>query len=319
MKKVGILLVVIVFVFAAYYIAKAQTTNTDQVKTKKQIVENKTEAEEIIDAFVEDNNINVVKNSESYINFIRGILLGDYPELTGEDSNYIHGQEDLDMLLEYATSQMEPLFMEYPVEVDVKEIRPGAVEDIGNKDKEQRSYSRSNAISYAYSWWNRQNSSYPDFGDYDCTNFISQTMRAGGFSKSGSGDGCRDESTQTEWYVYSASPPIWCLGSNRNWVWATAWSVVYDFKRYFTYYHSYASELGWTTSHSTAKSYLSPGDIVQLQQLQSGSWVSYHNMLVTAEDSSDLKLTYHSYDTKDKKLRDIPAGSTQRYVLIRFP
>ncbi|MCO5246219.1 MAG: amidase domain-containing protein [Anaerolineae bacterium] len=35
-------------------------------------------------------------------------------------------------------------------------------------------YSRTNAINYGYAWWNGQNSSYPDFGSNDCTNFISQ-------------------------------------------------------------------------------------------------------------------------------------------------
>jgi hypothetical protein len=146
-------------------------------------------------------------------------------------------------------------------------------------------------------------------------------MKAGGFSFKGSGDGCRSEETETEWYVFKKpSPPIWCVGSNRTWEWSTAWSVVYQFKRYFTCHNSFASSLGWTISPKTAAFLLSPGDIVQLQRYENGSWVSNHNMLVTKEDTSvGLYLTYHSTDTKNKPLKDIPAGSTQRYVLIRFP
>ncbi|MCA9938586.1 MAG: amidase domain-containing protein [Anaerolineales bacterium] len=279
-----------------------------------------TKAEQIISAFVTDNQLGVEKNTPEYLEFMKGILLGDYPELTGENSEYIHGQKELDLILEYATGEMSTLFKDYPVEPGIQEAIP-EVNQLDNAVSSESllAYSRTSAINYAYSWWNGQNSSYPDFGSSDCTNFISQTMRAGGFSIYGSGDGCRDESTQTEWYVESNSPPPWCLGSNRNWEWSTAWSVVYDFRRYFTYHHSYATELGWTTSYATAKDLLSPGDIVQLQQLQNGNWVSYHNMLVTAENATDLLLTYHSTDTRDKRLRDIPAGATQRYVLVRFP
>jgi len=273
-----------------------------------------------IDALIREKGIEAEKGTEEYLQFMKDILLGEYPDLTTIGSKYVGTQEDLDRILSYATDQMSPLFKDYPVEADSPEAIPASDDAVGQDHGDGvLAYSRTNAINYAYAWWNGQNSSYPDFGSNDCTNFMSQSMKAGGLSFRGSGDGCRDETTQTEWYVNRKSPPIWCQGSNRDWEWSTAWSVVYDFKRYFTFHNSYASELGWTTSHTTAKSLLSPGDIVQLQQLQGSSWVSYHNMLVTKETSTDLLLTYHSTDTIDKRLRDIPAGSTQRYILIRFP
>jgi hypothetical protein len=277
--------------------------------------------EQIIHAFAKEKGIATEENTEQYTQFMKDILLGQYPELTRIGSKYVRDQSDLDLILEYATEQISPLFKDFPVEPEIQEaIPPESGDSSTARTTKVLAYNRTNAINYANLWWNGQNSSYPDFGSQDCTNFISQAMKAGGFSFSGSGDGCRDESTETEWYVYSSSPPIWCLGSNRNWEWSTSWSVVYPFKRYFTYWNSYATSLGWTTSPSTAAYHLSPGDIVQLQLLQDGSWVSYHNMLVTKETVSvGLYMTYHSTDTKDKPLRDIPAGSTQRYVLIRFP
>ena len=208
------------------------------------------------------------------------------------------------------------------MEAEIKEATPSK-DSLGTEsttNKVLTSYSRTNVINYAYEWWNNRNPSYPDFGS-NCSNFISQAMKAGGFSFEGSGDNCKHENTETEWYVYeNPSPPFWCTGSFRDWEWSTSWSVVYPFKRYFTYRNNYATELGWTISHFTAAYYLSPGDIVQLQQKSGSNWVSYHNMLVTKETSSvGLYLTYNSKDTKDKPLRDIPAGSTQRYILIRFP
>lgn len=276
--------------------------------------------EELVDEFLKEKGILTEKGTEEYMQLMKGILLGDYPELTGDGLEYAVSQEDLDAILKYATEQMSPLFVGYPIEAETQEALPESDNsDNQNPSESTLAYNRTNAINYATTWWNGQNSSYPDFGSNDCTNFISQAMKAGGFSMYGTGDGCRDENTQTEWYVKSKNPPIWCLGSNRKWEWSTAWSVVYDFRRYFTYHNNYASALGWTTSASTAKSLLAPGDIVQLQMLSGGTWVSYHNMLVTVENNSDLLMTYHSTDTLNKRLSLIPTGTTQRYFLIRFP
>ena len=174
----------------------------------------------------------------------------------------------MDLILEYAAEQTSPLFKDFPIEAEEKEAIP-ELDNLSTTGTIKASYNRQNAINYAYTWYNGQNPIYPDFGSADCTNFISQAMRAGGFSFKGSGDGCRSEDTETEWYVYKNSSPSWtCLGSNRNWEWSTSWSVVYPFKRYFTYHNNYATSLGWTTSPSTAAYYLSPDDIVQLQKLE---------------------------------------------------
>ena len=40
-------------------------------------------------------------------------------------------------------------------------------------------YNREAAVAYARKWWNRANPAYPYF-QVDCTNFISQCLRAGG-------------------------------------------------------------------------------------------------------------------------------------------
>ncbi len=288
------------------------------------IANNKPTGENIISLFMKEKGIAIKLNQkdESFQLFLKNILLGEYPELTGKYSQFVKTQEELDQVLEYASQGLSPLFKNFSKESDINEalIKETTGEDLISSTSHLFStYNRTDAIDYAYTWWNSRNPSYPDFGDNDCTNFISQAMIAGGFSKVGSGDGCRDESTSTEFYSYSASPPLWCLGSNRNWEWSTSWSVVWPFRDYFGHQNSYATVLGWTKSASTAKNLLSPGDIVQLQNKQGSNWVSYHNMLVTDEDSNDLLLTYHATNRKDKPLSSIPTGTTQRYMLIRFP
>lgn len=82
---------------------------------------NDAKGESIVHAFMADKGITIRKNTEAYMYFMRDILLGDYPELTGRDSKYVHNQREMDLLLEYATEQMSPLFAGSPKEPDVPE------------------------------------------------------------------------------------------------------------------------------------------------------------------------------------------------------
>jgi hypothetical protein len=188
--------------------------------------------------------------------------------------------------------------------------------------------SRSRAIDYAYTWTSQgsthHNPDYPDFGMDDCTNFVSQALKAGGFAEQGNSDGCRYEDTNTEWYVKrNPSPPLWCLGDFRYWEWSTSWSVTDPFRSYFADQNRFAEVLGWTNDVSTTKYYLSPGDVIQLQSNDgSGHWVTYHTMIVTDESESEIYVTYHSngqgLDEVDKPLSTIPTGSSQRYLLVKI-
>lgn len=138
----------------------------------------------------------------------------------------------------------------------------------------------------------------------------------------GSGDGCKHEETNVEWYVNAnPSPPLWCLGDFRNWEWSTSWSVPWPFRDYIAHQNSYALELGWTLDPYVAEYYLKPGDVIQLQYKNgAGNWNSYHTMIVTSEDEYELNVTYHSnaggLDEVDKPLSSIPTGDSQRYVLV---
>lgn len=286
--------------------------------------------EEIIHSFMESRGIDIRPGTKEYTRYMRGILLGEFPELTGRNSAFVENEEELSTVLEYAGehSGYKDLYGNYK-EQDVQEAAP-----MQSKLDQQSSitdsstglsHSRSMAINYAYNWSisgdTSRNPDFPDFGDDDCTNFISQAVNAGGFREKGSGDGCEYENTSTEWYVESnPSPPIWCIGSTRNWEWSTSWSIPYPFRDYFSIQNVYARVPGWTTSVSTAKYHLSPGDVIQLQAYIDGNWVTYHTMIVTMENDNDLYMTYHSnaggFDEVDKPLSSIPTDSTHRYLLV---
>ncbi len=288
-------------------------------------------AEQIILSYIEAKGLDIHPSTEEYANLMKGILLGEHPDLTGKDSIFVTSDLERDYVIDYAAALMNLEAEKYLggfEEPDVKEVK----QVISERGQESRTAfssltsNRSNAIDYAYTWsisgGTSRNPAYPDFGADDCTNFISQAMHAGGFAKSGSGDGCKHEDTSTKWYVNAnPSPPLWCIGDFRNWEWSTSWSVPWPFRNYFAYQNSFAIEHGWTLDASVAKYYLSPGDVVQLQYKDgSGNWISYHTMIATMEDDNELYVTYHSnaggLDEVDKPLSSIPTGSSQRYVLV---
>ncbi|NBD36173.1 MAG: hypothetical protein GVY30_09265 [Chloroflexi bacterium] len=277
--------------------------------------------------------MDIQPSTEEYTTFMRGVIWEEYPELTGDDSEFIENQEELDSVFKYAWehSGYKNLYSGYQ-EPSVEEATLPSGFEQQVSGLQSLSSGRSLAIEYAYEWSeagtsDQHNPDYPDFGLDDCTNFVSQAMKAGGFVEVGSGDNCKHEDTSTEWYVDpNPSPPITYLGDFRDWEWSTGWSVPWPFRDYFAFQNDYAIAHGWTTSTVTAKYYLSPGDVVQLQfEEETDVWTSYHTMIVTDEDNEELYVTYHSNasgnDEVDKPLSSIDLGTTRRFMLveIHFP
>ena len=54
-----------------------------------------------------------------------------------------------------------------------------------NTISEAVAYDVNKAVAYAETWWNGRNSNYIDYGDYDCANFVSQCLIAGGLMPTG--------------------------------------------------------------------------------------------------------------------------------------
>ena len=73
-------------------------------------------------------------------------------------------------------------------------------------------YNRQAAVDYATKWWNSYNPAYPSF-QVDCTNFISQCLRAGGAKMTG---------------YPNRSKGWWIQGGN----WSYSWSVAHALRWY---------------------------------------------------------------------------------------
>ena len=136
-----------------------------------------------------------------------------------------------------------------------------------------------NMVNYAFAHWGGAgapyNGAYRSWGSEDCTNFISQALRAGGWQDA---NGLWFDNGS--WWYNS-------LNQTHTWINAQAWSM---------FAPSRTNSLGnvWDLRYA---------DVLQMDFSKDGT--KDHTMLVTAWNSSQIYLTYHSIDTKNRSLSSI--------------
>jgi hypothetical protein len=151
-------------------------------------------------------------------------------------------------------------------------------------------FSGSAAASYARTWALTTNSTYGRFSN-DCTNFVSQSMDAGGWTHLTGSDICDDRKSDSVWWFrsggceYTACPWSWCptlKSINASYTWGGAHNF-YNFVR--------SSGRGTAAGHVMD---LSEGDVLQMDF--SGSGHIGHTMVVTSKTAGNLFLSYHTSD-----------------------
>jgi hypothetical protein len=121
-------------------------------------------------------------------------------------------------------------------------------------------------VNYANAYWSNYNTSYRSFTN-DCTNFVSQAMRAGGWADN------NGPYIDDHYWWYSA------LNQTFSWAGAENW---YKYARVYS---------GRVTALTNVYS-LRPGDVLQVKY--SGYTVIDHSMIVTQYTGGEVYLTYHS-------------------------
>ena len=150
------------------------------------------------------------------------------------------------------------------------------------------------AVSYARLWANSRNPAFQDFGNEDCTNFVSQCILNGG------------PRMNNTWYTYWE--PVTILGSTvRYWYTSPEWCNVISFYNYWTTNGYGYGQIG--TSGATM------GDPLQLYNRYSNTWS--HCVIVSLTDSSgNLYYCGHSSNRKDYALYNVYPGSNYSNVRV---
>ncbi|WP_078429087.1 amidase domain-containing protein [Alkalihalobacterium alkalinitrilicum] len=129
----------------------------------------------------------------------------------------------------------------------------------GEETLERWHYDRREAVRYAERWWNNYNPAYKKFGD-NCTNFISQCLKAGGAPMTG---------------FPNRSNGWWYQGKN----WSFSWSVAHSLR-----WHLSGAQAGLRGKEMSAASELIPGDVICYDFTGDGRW--QHNTIVVAKDEN---------------------------------
>lgn len=168
-------------------------------------------------------------------------------------------------------------------------------------------YSRSAAVAYAKKWAKIDNPAYGRIEPNDCTNFVSQTLLAGGWTMAGGS--CDDRKSDQAWWF----GPREC-----RWVGGRPWTT--EVKASFTwggaqnlYNHMQTMGRGTTVANPMD---LEPGDILQMDMGEGhyGAGRIGHSMVVTEKTTDDLKLSYH----EPQKLDEPFSAISGRYPKARW-
>lgn len=124
-------------------------------------------------------------------------------------------------------------------------------------------YDRHKAVQYAERWWNSYNPAYRRF-EVDCTNYVSQCLRAGG---------------ATMWGAPERERGWWYQEDN----WSFSWAVAHSLRWYLS-----GSTTGLQGKEVESASELYPGDIICYDFQGDGRWD--HNTIVVAKDAYDMPL-----------------------------
>ncbi len=120
-------------------------------------------------------------------------------------------------------------------------------------------YDRLEAVRYADKWWNSYNPAYPRFA-VDCTNYISQCLRAGGAPIRG-----MPSRLKGWWYAQNQ--------------WSLSWSVAHSF-----YWYLQESQEGLCGNKLNSERELSLGDVICYDFQGDGRWD--HTTIVVGKDAS---------------------------------
>ncbi len=168
-------------------------------------------------------------------------------------------------------------------------------------------YNANNAVSYARTWAYSRNTSYPVLDANssqggDCTNFVSQALRAGGW---------RNTATTS-----TTSDLLWWFTNKTTTGYSQSWSTAHGFFRHMNGGvnppGTGTSYEGWTKWDGATS--LNYGDVVSADW--TGDNAIDHTMIVTgfrrmANGLVEPRFTYHSNDRKDFPLSDLMAALRQ--------
>lgn len=151
------------------------------------------------------------------------------------------------------------------------EVTEAGQESFGNQ-RAKYQFNRLKAVQYAERWWNEFNPAYKKF-ENDCTNYISQCLRAGGAPMRG----------------YPRPGNGWWMQGNK---WSFSWTVAHSMRLYLP-----SSKLGLRAREVGSAEMLKLGDVICYDFQGDGRFD--HTTIVTGHDADGMPLVNaHTYNSR---------------------
>lgn len=273
--------------------------------------------------YFKSNNLNYEKGSEEYVEYLLSILIYNEDKELMQHPNYdnilVYASKYLNEIEGRESSKGENIIdtiEQKPLDEIKKEIKDedAKIEKEIMEFKENNEefitpfsvYNRTRAKNYAMTWAYKRNSLYNSH-PYDCTNFVSQAVFAGGKpEKKLSPLPTGIKSTTSHWY--SDRYEEWRLNYYvYRWKESTSWVRVTDFYSYWAKTQKVVTSSNVNTIISNANI----GDVIQLKN-KNGAW--YHSMIVVNKANGTLTLAGHTSNTDKRNIKDISKDNSFRVI-----
>lgn len=300
---------------------KEQKVNMNPYSVKIMTV---SDAEAMISAYFKSNNINIEIGSEEYIEYLTDLLMFETDEELKKLDQYedfkIYASEYLselnnpssvvetdDCILLNSVEQRKKIDTikieaekEDSVNSEIVSINSGDVEAMAAKG-----YSDAKAVEYARKWAKSRNPLYKSYGA-DCTNYVSQCVKAGGKSMTKPSSIPTGVKGTTK-YWYSVRYEEWHTNHYvYKWKESSSFINVADF---YTYWKNRGIKTASYSSKAKLQNGVSVGDVVQLKNGK-GKW--FHSIIITGGSKGARTYCGHTKNRKDEPVKNISGAVSYR-------
>lgn len=279
------------------------------------------DAERVLEFYFKRNDMDIQIGSDKYIDYLTELLMFENDENLKRMPQYEDIKIYASEYLSNVNNSQEIVEKDNKVFLNANEqcktiasIKKEAEEENASLEKysivsdelaTQKGYSDSKAVAYARKWAKSRNALYNSYSS-DCTNFVSQCVKAGGktmHKPSSIPIGVK----QTTKYWYSVRYEEWHTNHYiYKWNESTSFIRVSDF---YTYWKNKGIQTASYSSKAKLQNGASTGDIIQLKNGK-GKW--FHSIIITGGSKGARKYCGHSSNRLDEPVKNISGAVTYR-------